>query len=489
MQLKTLISLIFVIVMVWSNAWGQTMIDDEITAEEHYQLGLDAMKRNEQVAAICHLLQYLRLDENNPAADTDHLIIAQKRLGNLYLFYNDLASALRYYENGYKLAHELGDRKELGILYNLGVVHCLMHHREETLRCDSLIRAYPDIDPTRPYYLMIQEAYFEKEFGSKVKAMDAFKRAKVEVINSHLDTRYLSTPYSELTEMYQAQHQFDSALHYALLYHEIAEEGKVHNMLVDSHKYLMQLYTLKGEYDSAAYHQKMYVVLSDSLMKTSTFLEATSNWNDLLRQDSKQRIHGLESKISLQKVLLWGLTAILLLALGIAWLIYRQKLSLRQKNKEIYERNRELVDMERRREVANAVHPEEEESKERQKQDEAISDLSRRIIRLMDTTEEYCNPDFSLQSLAQLLNTNTKYLSQAINDCLGQNFRSLVNEYRVKKARQRLTDEAAYANYTIQAIAESVGYKSSANFIAAFKKITGLTPAYYQKMAKEDIPV
>lgn len=104
----------------------------------------------------------------------------------------------------------------------------------------------------------------------------------------------------------------------------------------------------------------------------------------------------------------------------------------------------------------------------------------------MENTEEYCNPEFSLQMLAQLLNSNTKYVSQAINDYLGQNFRGLVNEYRVKKARQRLTENPTYANFTIQAIAESVGYKSAANFIAVFKKITGLTPAHYQKMAKED---
>ena len=42
-----------------------------------------------------------------------------------------------------------------------------------------------------------------------------------------------------------------------------------------------------------------------------------------------------------------------------------------------------------------------------------------------------------------------------------------------------------YGNYTIQAISEDVGYKSSTSFILAFKRIVGMTPSVYQKLAKE----
>ena len=45
-------------------------------------------------------------------------------------------------------------------------------------------------------------------------------------------------------------------------------------------------------------------------------------------------------------------------------------------------------------------------------------------------------------------------------------------------------DTNRYGNYTIKAIAESVGYKSPTNFISAFKNITGITPSVYQKIAK-----
>jgi AraC-like DNA-binding protein len=84
-----------------------------------------------------------------------------------------------------------------------------------------------------------------------------------------------------------------------------------------------------------------------------------------------------------------------------------------------------------------------------------------------------------------MVNSNTKYVSQIINETYDKNFRTYINEYRVKEARKRLMEEK-YGNYTIQGIAESVGYKSSTNFILAFKKTTGITPSLYQKLVKTD---
>ena len=50
----------------------------------------------------------------------------------------------------------------------------------------------------------------------------------------------------------------------------------------------------------------------------------------------------------------------------------------------------------------------------------------------------------------------------------------------------RMNDQEHYGNYTIKAIAESVGYKSQANFINVFTKITGLKPSTYLKLLREE---
>lgn len=102
----------------------------------------------------------------------------------------------------------------------------------------------------------------------------------------------------------------------------------------------------------------------------------------------------------------------------------------------------------------------------------------------MENSSEYCQSDFDLNRLAELVGSNTSYVSQAINEYYHVNFRNLVNRYRIREAQIRLLDTRKYGHLKIKAIAESVGYKSMTNFIDLFKTATGMTPSVYQKMAQ-----
>ena len=113
-------------------------------------------------------------------------------------------------------------------------------------------------------------------------------------------------------------------------------------------------------------------------------------------------------------------------------------------------------------------------------------ELLRKIRRVMENVETFCNPDFSLPVLAEMVDSNTFYVSQVINSTYNENFRTFIYEYRVKEAMNRLVDTEKYGNYNIHGIAESVGYKSTSNFISVFKKVTGMTPSLYKKMAMEE---
>lgn len=89
-------------------------------------------------------------------------------------------------------------------------------------------------------------------------------------------------------------------------------------------------------------------------------------------------------------------------------------------------------------------------------------------------------------TLATLLGSNSKYVSQVIHEVHGTSFNGYVHGYRVNLARERLTDVVHYGNYTIKAIGESLGFKSQTSFTNIFKRATGITPAMYQKIASED---
>ena len=98
--------------------------------------------------------------------------------------------------------------------------------------------------------------------------------------------------------------------------------------------------------------------------------------------------------------------------------------------------------------------------------------------RLIEKEEIFKQPDITLSKLAKKLKTNTTYLSSIINNRFEGSFKSVINHYRINEAR-RLLILPEYSNFSIEGIAEEVGYKSRSSFYHSFKKVTGLTPTQY----------
>ena len=99
----------------------------------------------------------------------------------------------------------------------------------------------------------------------------------------------------------------------------------------------------------------------------------------------------------------------------------------------------------------------------------------------------YLNPNLTLQDLAKVVGTNKTKLSFVINNCLNQNFASLLNRYRIREAIQLLSD-SKYYDYKIEAIGEMCGYSNRQVFHAAFKKAMGITPTHFRNVSKSKIP-
>jgi AraC-like DNA-binding protein len=91
----------------------------------------------------------------------------------------------------------------------------------------------------------------------------------------------------------------------------------------------------------------------------------------------------------------------------------------------------------------------------------------------------FINDKLSIEDIANKLDTNTKYISQIINETYNKNFYNFINSYRIEEAKRLLIAEEN-DKYTILGIAQSVGFVSKSTFNVAFKKITGLTPSEYK---------
>lgn len=72
--------------------------------------------------------------------------------------------------------------------------------------------------------------------------------------------------------------------------------------------------------------------------------------------------------------------------------------------------------------------------------DDAKDLLTVQILEIMSDRNVFCDPDFSLDKLAEMIGSNTTYISQIINGTFNKNFRLFLSEYRVKEACKLLAD-------------------------------------------------
>lgn len=102
--------------------------------------------------------------------------------------------------------------------------------------------------------------------------------------------------------------------------------------------------------------------------------------------------------------------------------------------------------------------------------------IKEELLEVMKTEKPYLDQNLNIFTLSKRLNTNSKYLSQVINQEFNKSFVHFVNEYRIEEAKQILL---VNNNYTIEAQSQMVGFKSKSSFNIAFKKHTGVTPSLF----------
>ena len=113
-----------------------------------------------------------------------------------------------------------------------------------------------------------------------------------------------------------------------------------------------------------------------------------------------------------------------------------------------------------------------------------ISDVLDKLLKL-EEKKYYLKQECTLHNVAKKLKTNTAYLSKIVNNELGKSFSTYINELRINYIILELKNNSKLRAYSIHAIAEEIGYKSSESFTKYFKIATGITPAIYIKKINE----
>jgi AraC-like DNA-binding protein len=106
-------------------------------------------------------------------------------------------------------------------------------------------------------------------------------------------------------------------------------------------------------------------------------------------------------------------------------------------------------------------------------------ELKEKLVRYIG--ENYQAPNLSLDRIAAEFDLNPKYISRYFKEKTGTNYIDYLNMIRINQAKELLLQ---HDKLKIMEIAKSVGFYNVNTFIAAFKRLEGVTPNAFRKHSR-----
>ena len=364
------------------------------------------------------------------------------------------------------------------------------------------------------YYFFNNQAYIAMAENNSRMAEYYFKKVMAFAQERHMNTMYYVGPLVELGKIHLQSKNSREAIECLEIARDSVLRMENKDRLVSIYQAMAEAYRRSGNADSAEAYRRRYLAMSDSIFNISQFNLANGKLFEYENKENKARIDSLTSQnyIQLFVILVFVVFALAVTLLYVA--LRRKARNLQEAQKMLVSKNEELMasDSHSRQLLKRYVEAMDKQKIQTgtEKPDKGMmqdadtgtgsidghedqrtglglsEELRNRLLNSITTILEdisvISNSDFNLSMLAEKAGSNTKYVSSIINDVYGKNFKTVLNEYRIREACRRLTDKDHYGNMTIQGIYEDLGYNSAASFIQAFKKVNGMTPSVYQKL-------
>lgn len=342
--------------------------------------------------------------------------------------------------------------------------------------------------------------------GNDVKALEYYQKAYQQVEdNPENEHGYQMSIMNTECRLFAKMGRHDDARR--LMLSMVEKEKDNHFNLYVLYLALHEYYDFVNDPAQSKEYELLYLREKNYVMEQSHMLD--TNQTEFLLQIDKmdEEMKHLYYERRLHRIVIASIAVFALLMLIFAILLYYRWRQTQATNRRLYQRTQDLLAAEQRalnmeQEAKNKEMTAAVEDSETQKKDhsedlkpenpqadmEVDSDLLHRILYVLETSQEIFSNDFSLLRLTELVDgRSSNYVSRAINRHYNRTFAALLNDYRIREACRKMSDVERYGQLTNEAIAQSVGFLSYPNFVANFKKFTGLTPSTYQKQAKEAV--
>lgn len=445
-------------------------------------------------------------------------------IGNLYCMFLDWEKGLGYYKKAYGFVKKYPDRKIChDILVNMTGMYTFLGDIGNAKKYYNLSEKTKDsADPEDIYMSGYTLSLIQIQSDCAAAGIARLKKLVRYAVRKKLEPKYQCFAYQEIHTAYEVLQMPDSALKYMELCDVTARRYNLQHMFAATLKSLSEFYNNRGDVVMSNNYKSRYLDIMDSIydmrrfgvVKNSLFtyeVEKTTREISGLKEREEQRLQTIRQ----QRTVMSAVTIAAIVTAVLLIIVWRQKYRLRRSYADLYSVNRNFVDSQER--LTARLRSANEALQER---DNVISslknelgrtatsstellsetpkylssnlgeqqrlELAEKIQNVMENTDVFCNCDFSLDTLAEIVGSNKKYVSQVINDTFGKSFNNYINPYRIHLAQCRFADTEHYGNLTMKAVAESVGFKSYSSFVNVFRKVTGISPSLYRDMALRD---
>ncbi|MDE5877583.1 MAG: helix-turn-helix domain-containing protein [Muribaculaceae bacterium] len=445
---------------------------ESLSAEDLKNKGNTYLKDNQYIKALTVYTEAMKkaVREKNSNIESESI----NNIGTIYAVFKDYETSVRYFEKAFKLAKERHDNRLMTIsainLVSACVSLCKIADAEYYANVIDSLSYFPMLTPFYHEYHSGQIATAKKRYAEAISFYrQALRISDRDKLNSSLKV------CQDMAKVFKSYAETDSALKYYRRVIEMSLRQNLFEETCDAYLDMAELYRLNGNIDSVAKCQESYIVLADSLFNIRNFNTAKS---ELIEYENQYQ----EIRMMRQRFWTIGLgiiAGIVVICLIITHYYYGK---LRVSRMILVKTNEELlrsINQKASQLSSSVIFPMETKSPEELRRQRLVND----IRNALNDTKLICDPNFSLQILASHINSNTKYVSAAINEEFNMNFKTLLNERRIQEVCRMMMDNDKYGNYTISAIAQEAGYNSMNSFITAFKRLMGMTPSKYRELS------
>lgn len=523
--MKRFIAIIFFFHLI-AISWAQSRPDDyealaRLNPEQLMDHGREYFKdRKAGLSLSCFLLVADRMESDSSLEARELYVRALNNVGCVYKYlYFDYPRAYEYFNRAYEVCREIKYDSFLPVvLVNFGDLICDygmaynskdMIEEAETLFNDSFYDAYKNKDwelLTTAFFNISNLSYdvdltkykeiFSKEIPADTPDLD-FIRLQYKGIKNLQDKNYKEArncferqlaavntrwearrdticTYLNIAETYKLEKDYSQQIRFLQMAFEKASENNMIDIEVDIARMLEEGYRSLPDDELAKKYHYIYLEKREEMHNAQLASIGELKYISNLRKE-EAKVQSANMRNRSLKLIVIILSATLLIIITFIVIIGRNYRAIKARNQSLFDKYQLLLKSESSSGETKYTHSRLDDTKK--------EELIARINEVMADPSQICRDDFTSKELAQLVHSNTSYVSQVINEKMGLTFSTLLRDSRIKIACQRISDDPEYTQHTLEAIGNSVGFKSRTAFINAFKREVGLTPSEYIKMA------